>query len=86
MNVFFPSFVFLDADHRVISAAHDVPMANPDRGTHWDGQLRIPPSAAYLVVYTTDFEHPVVKAYSENGMAHEVPASLSGRMRVGVSR
>lgn len=86
VNVLFPSFMFLDADHRVISVVHDAPMANPDHVAHWDGQLRIPPSAAYLVVYTTDSQHPTVRAYSENGMAHEVPGSLSGRIRLAVSR
>jgi hypothetical protein len=86
VNVLFPSFVFLDADHRVVSVVHDAPMANPDRGTHWDGQLRIPPSAAYLVVYTTDSRHPTVRAFSENGTPWEVPGSLSGVVRVAVSR
>lgn len=75
VNALFPSFVFLDADHRVISTIHDAPMANPDHGTHWDGQLRIPPGAAYIVVYTTDAKHQRVRAFSENGSAHDVPGS-----------
>ena len=89
-SVFMPSFIFLDKEKKAISTALDVSMN--DGGTNfWLGQffvghVSVPQSAAYVVVFTTDTEHQPLQATSENGHLWPVPANLSGKMKIAVSR
>jgi hypothetical protein len=89
-SVFMPSFIFLDKDKKAISAALDVSMQ--DGGTNFwlgpffVGQMSVPSSAAYVIVFTTDTVHRPLQATSENGTVWPVPANLSGKMKIAVSR
>jgi hypothetical protein len=89
-SVFMPSFIFLDKDKKAVSAALDVAMndggTNFWLGLFFVGTVSVPPSAAYVIVFTTDTVHRPLQATSENGAVWPVPANLSGRMKIAVSR
>lgn len=89
-SVFMPSFVFLDKEKKVISVARNVPMqaggTNFWTGQFYVGHVAIPQLAAYVVVYTSDTVHQPLYATSENGRVWPVPASLSGTLKVAISR
>lgn len=90
VSVFMPSFVFLDASRKPISVASDVQMhkggENMWSGIFYTGEVRIPATAEYVVVYTTDRPHQPLSATAENGMVWPVPSNLSGQMKIAVSR
>lgn len=89
-SVFMPSFVFLDASRKPISVARDVQMHNGSGnfwlGPFYTGEVHIPATAEYVVVYTTDTPHQPLSATAENGMVWPVPSNLSGQMKIAVSR
>jgi len=89
-SVFMPSFMFLDASKKKISVARDVPMrkggGNFWLGPYYSGEVTIPKGAAFVVVFTVDGPRQPLSATSENGAVWPVPASLSGVLKIAVSR
>jgi len=87
-NVLVPSFLFLDDAKQSValvktnSLKRDVDFW---RGVYFEGEIPVPASASYFVLFTIDSESPQLYSVSENGHRRLLPHAPAGTVDVKVS-
>lgn len=87
-NVFVPYFLFLDDAKQSVALVKTYSLKREVdfwRGVYFEGEISVPTSASYFVVFTSDSEDPKLYSVSENGHQRLVPHAPAGTVDVKVS-
>jgi hypothetical protein len=86
-NVLLPHFLFLDDAKRSVGLVKTFPLKRATdfwRGVYFEGEIAIPATASYFVLFTSNDENPKLSSVSENGHVRLVPHAPVGTVDVKV--